>query len=577
MMKKLVRISAQLALVVLLVACGEETAPTEVAPEAATLQKGPPAPPPTVIDVTDDAASDEVEPEFTILREALAVTGLDEALASRGQVTVFAPTDEAFGRLLELLGMTAEELLGEEDLLEEVLKYHVAPGRRTSADVLSSKQIRTFDGRFIYPFSNDDGAFIRDGSEDTSDATLIPDLLDIEASNGIIHGIDEVLLPGDGGQPGRKGQRPDKDDDGDDDDDETEFEGWASLVSVEGDAPERAMRIEVEYDDMTVEVVVSEAGTDFGDDGDITDFDGLLQALDAEDPMVQVEGEGELQDDGSVAADEIKAETGDRDDDEDGDDDEIDFGGYATLISQEGDAPTRSLRMDLEYEGETITVDVFEGETEFEDDGNLADFDALLEALQDDELLVVVKGEGDVREDGTVEADEITAWAKDLPIEEPDDGVTTLAEFVKSFATAPDEADREFTILYAALDKAGLLEALDDPEVQYTVLAPTDEAFTKLLGLLEISAEELLANPDLDQILLYHVLGGRKLSSEFMLPMEFTTVQGSTVRSIMSMTGIFLQDLDDRTEDAMLLAPDFVDLEVDNGVVHVIDEVLLFQ
>jgi uncharacterized surface protein with fasciclin (FAS1) repeats len=572
MMKNIVRISAQLLLVGLLAACGDETVPTEVALESATLQKGAPAPPPTVIDVADDAASDDVAPQFTILMQALEAADLVDALASKGQVTVFAPTDEAFGRLLDFLEMTPEELLADEELLEEVLKYHVAPGRRMSDDVLGSEQIRTYDGRFIYPFSNDDGAFIRDGSEDTSDAMLIPELLDIEATNGVIHGIDQVLLPGTGGQPGQRGQRPDKDDD-DDDDDENEFEGWATLLSVEGDAPERVMRIDVEHDAETVEVSIDENETAFEDDGDLTDFDALLDALDVEDPMVKVEGEGEIQDDGSISADGIKVETEDDDDDDEGEDE--DFSGYATLVSEEGDAPTRSLRIEVERDDMTVVVDVFEGETEFEDDGTLLDFDALLEALNDDGLMVRVEGEGDVQDDGSITAEEIEAWSEDVPVDEP--LISTITDLVEAFALAPNEEDREFTLLYAALDAADLLELLDDPEAQYTVFAPTDAAFTTLLGVLGVEAADLLADENLADILLYHVLAGRQLSFDLTFADELPTAQGSVIRPVTTAGSLFVQDLSDRTEDAMLLAPDLVDLELDNGVVHVIDAVLLFE
>lgn len=261
------------------------------------------------------------------------------------------------------------------------------------------------------------------------------------------------------------------------------------------------------------------------------------------------------------------------DDDDEGEDE--DFSGYATLVSEEGDAPTRSLRIEVERDDMTVVVDVFEGETEFEDDGTLLDFDALIEALNDDGSMVRVEGEGDVQDDGSITAEEIEAWSEDVPVEEP--LISTITDLVEAFALAPNEEDREFTLLYAALDAADLLELLDDPEAQYTVFAPTDAAFTTLLGVLGVEATDLLADENLADILLYHVLAGRKLSIDLTFAGELSTAQGSVIRPITAAGGLFIQDLSDRTEDAMLLAPDLVDLELDNGVVHVIDAVLLFR
>jgi uncharacterized surface protein with fasciclin (FAS1) repeats len=62
--------------------------------------------------------------------------------------------------------------------------------------VLTSDKIRTLSKDFLYPMVNGSGAYIVDGSALTSDAELLaPGLIDIQASNGVIHVIDEVLLP----------------------------------------------------------------------------------------------------------------------------------------------------------------------------------------------------------------------------------------------------------------------------------------------------------------------------------------------------------------------------------------------
>ncbi|HRF96824.1 MAG TPA: fasciclin domain-containing protein, partial [Aggregatilineales bacterium] len=66
--------------------------------------------------------------DFTVLVQALEAAGLVDALSADGPFTVFAPTDAAFTALLETLGLTAEELLGNTELLTGVLQYHVVAG-----------------------------------------------------------------------------------------------------------------------------------------------------------------------------------------------------------------------------------------------------------------------------------------------------------------------------------------------------------------------------------------------------------------------------------------------------------------
>lgn len=71
----------------------------------------------------------------------------------------------------------------------------------------------------------------------------------------------------------------------------------------------------------------------------------------------------------------------------------------------------------------------------------------------------------------------------------------------------------DFSILVAALQQANLVEALQG-EGPFTVFAPTNEAFTKLLGELQITADDLLNHPQLADVLLYHVVSGKILSTD---------------------------------------------------------------
>lgn len=119
---------------------------------------------------------------FTTLIAAIDRAGLESTLAGEGPFTVFAPSDEAFAQLPD---GTVDSLLAEPHKLAEVLTYHVVPGRVTAADVVGLATAPTVQGEEL-PVSVD-GSIHVDGARVVS--------ADIEASNGIIHVVDRVLLP----------------------------------------------------------------------------------------------------------------------------------------------------------------------------------------------------------------------------------------------------------------------------------------------------------------------------------------------------------------------------------------------
>ena len=130
-------------------------------------------------------------PELSILVEAVVAAGLAPTL-STGTLTVFAPTNAAFAALLTELGVTKEALLANKPLLTAVLTYHVLGSKVMRADVPLSKAITPVSGGFFKIESNN-GLKITDGRNRVSTITST----DIQASNGVVHLVDKVLLPAD--------------------------------------------------------------------------------------------------------------------------------------------------------------------------------------------------------------------------------------------------------------------------------------------------------------------------------------------------------------------------------------------
>jgi uncharacterized surface protein with fasciclin (FAS1) repeats len=124
--------------------------------------------------------------QFSTLVAAVQAAGLVETLKGEGPYTVFAPTDEAFAAALDALGLTPEELLADTETLTDILLYHVVPGAVYAADVAGLESATTAQGSDIAITIDGETVMI-------NDATVVA--ADIEASNGVIHVIDSVLLP----------------------------------------------------------------------------------------------------------------------------------------------------------------------------------------------------------------------------------------------------------------------------------------------------------------------------------------------------------------------------------------------
>ena len=123
--------------------------------------------------------------QFETLAAALGAADLVDTLKGDGPFTVFAPTDEAFAKLP---AGTVENLLKPEnrDQLIAILTYHVVPGAVRAADVVKLDEAATVNGQSVAIQVADNGVQI-------NNANVIA--TDIEASNGVIHVIDTVILP----------------------------------------------------------------------------------------------------------------------------------------------------------------------------------------------------------------------------------------------------------------------------------------------------------------------------------------------------------------------------------------------
>jgi len=165
---------------VTLVACSDDTtteenmvAETSTAPQAEQTQEESK----TIVDIAVE------DGRFTTLVTALQAAELDSVLAGEGPFTVFAPTDDAFGKLPE---GTIASLLETIPALKNILLYHVVSGNVLAADVVTLESAVTLQGQTV-------SISVMGGVVKINDSQVV--ITDIQGSNGIIHVIDTVLLP----------------------------------------------------------------------------------------------------------------------------------------------------------------------------------------------------------------------------------------------------------------------------------------------------------------------------------------------------------------------------------------------
>ena len=178
-------ITALLSLSLFLTACNPTPTPAPTntpqppTPEPATPT--PETPPPTPSDPLDLVDTAIAAGDFTTLVSALQAADLEEKLRSAGPFTIFAPTDEAFAAL-------PAEMLDDPDIVFDILLYHVIDGAFMASDISEVETLTTLLG--------DDLIFTLAGGEvKVNEANITTS--NIAATNGVIHVIDQVLLPPD--------------------------------------------------------------------------------------------------------------------------------------------------------------------------------------------------------------------------------------------------------------------------------------------------------------------------------------------------------------------------------------------
>jgi uncharacterized surface protein with fasciclin (FAS1) repeats len=189
-MNKLHLLSLSLVGTLFLAACQPAAAPAPAAEAPAAEATEAPAeateapteePAAEMADIVDTAVA---AGSFTTLVAAVEAAGLVETLKGEGPFTVFAPTDEAFAALP---AGTIDALLADPSGdLTQILLYHVVPGQVMAADVTDGMEATTVQGGSVTFTASADGVMINDANIVTTD---------IQATNGVIHVIDAVILP----------------------------------------------------------------------------------------------------------------------------------------------------------------------------------------------------------------------------------------------------------------------------------------------------------------------------------------------------------------------------------------------
>jgi len=418
-------------------------------------------PPADKADIVDTAVA---AGNFKTLAAALQAAGLVDALKGAGPFTVFAPTDEAFAKLP---AGTVEALLKDPKALGDILKYHVVAGKVMAADVVKLTEAETLLGKKV-AIKVEGGKVMVGGANVTA--------TDIEASNGVIHVIDSVLMPP------AEGAMADKD---------------------------------------IVDTAIG-AGS----------FKTLVAAVQAAGLVDALKGAGPF----TVFAPTDEA--------------------FAALPA----GTVEGLLKEPEKLKAILLYHVVEGKVMAADAAKLTE----AKTLNGASIRISVKDGKVMINDAQVVTADIAAsngviHVINKIILPPADGV--MMEDKKDIVDTAI-ADGRFKTLVAAVQAAGLVDALK-AKGPLTVFAPTDDAFAKLpAGTLDA----LLKDPKkLGDILKYHVAAGKIMAAEVAKHSSIKTLLGQDAPIKLEGGKVFIAG-------AQII---ITDIETSNGVIHVIDTVML--
>ncbi len=452
---------------------------------------------------------------LSLLEVAVIKAGLVDTLNSEGPFTVFAPTDDAFVALLDILGddyTSLEDFDTDEELalLTNILLYHVVPAKVLEADLAVGEVPTAFTGNSIAVIEKDGGFVIGDASE--VDATITG--TDIMASNGVAHTINKVLLP------------------------------QAALDFVTQLQLKNIVEIAIETNDLSLLVKALQTANA-----------GLVETLSGVGPFtVFAPTNAAFEELLDILGDDFHS-LEDFDTPE-----EIDI--LVKVLTYHVVAGTAAFSTDLSngqqietFQGENVGINIKNGTVHIED-------------ATDTNATVVLP---DVEASNGV----VHIINKVLLPQEVLDILFPPTPNIVQLAQSVDD----LSLLVDALIQtdAGLVDVLsgDGP---FTVFAPTNKAFQNLLHALGNqynSLEDFDTDEEkalLAKILTYHVVAGSAVaSSDLYNHQRLNTFQGESLFAIIN-HGIFIRD---KTHvDAKVVGADNV---ASNGIVHIIDKVLLPQ
>jgi uncharacterized surface protein with fasciclin (FAS1) repeats len=432
--------------------------------------------------------------QFAKLAIAVDAAGLGGALAGEGPLTVFAPTDQAFSAI-----PTAQlnELLGNPEQLAQLLRYHVVPGTVLKAADVVDGDLESLAGP---PLS----LVAQDGTVTVNGANVVE--ADIAAFNGVVHAIDQVLVPPAAETPTEAA------------------ESAAAGTTSTSELPDLAAALGTAGDFTTLAQALTATGLAdaLTQGGPYTIFAPSETAFAAVPPDVLAA----LTADQDALAAVLKYHV---------------LSGAvkaADIVDGMNAATLQGAPLTLSIAGSQVKVNdanVVAADIPFAN-GVVHVIDAVLQPPAQDEQAAGA------------------AQAAEAATPTPVPAAPTLAELAA--------ADGRFSTLLAAADAAGLADALAG-EGSFTLFAPTDDAFAAIP---QADLDALLADPAaLQRVLLYHVLLSEQTAADLAQAGSATTAEGNTL----TLTG----DGETLTvNDAQTLA---VDIKGANGIVHVIDKVLV--